>query len=230
MRLRRRLTAPFRAASLPVLAGNGKGLRVKADRAILRVLPHGEQAVEDAFCERARGGVVYDVGANIGWYSLLAAKRGARVFAFEPDTRNAGVLATNAQTNGFAERLDAVPAAASDRDGWCSFEDRGSLQSRVADNGSANSGHQVPCVQLDTWASLTGSAPTLVKIDVEGHEVSVLRGMRRILADAQPALIIETHRTKDAVTAELASLGYQTRPLTARHLLATPDGGQPAVS
>jgi hypothetical protein len=76
--------------------------------------------------------------------------------------------------------------------------------------------------------------PALVKIDVEGHEAAVLRGMAGTLRDCAPAVICELHGTASTVLEELEAAGYEARLLDARgpvlraprgaHLLAAPSG------
>ena len=58
-----------------------------------------------------------DVGANIGIYTLLAAKRGARVFAIEADPRNVEKLRHHVHLNGFDDRVTILPIAVGDKEG-----------------------------------------------------------------------------------------------------------------
>jgi FkbM family methyltransferase len=112
------------------------------------------------------GDVVYDVGANIGWYSLLAARGvGAtgEVVAFEPSIVNAACVQENAATNGMGN-VTVIPAAVTDRDGWAVFLDRGSLEGRLEKNDTQaqaerrakrDQSHKgasvVPVLTLDSW-------------------------------------------------------------------------------
>jgi FkbM family methyltransferase len=229
-RLAHGLAAPARARTLPVLKGPGRGLRVRSGRANLRVLGKGEPQVEQAFLGLlAPGKVVYDIGANIGWYSLLAARQGCRVFAFDPDIANAAVAGHNASANGLAVTVTA--AAVTDEDGWLAFLLRGSLMSRLEKddtarqaerraqrNAGSNGRMHVPAVRLDSWITQTGNPPPdVVKIDVEGAEVGVLRGMRQTLQACRPTLIIELHGTNVEVAEELDDAGY-------RHTAVETDG------
>lgn len=250
--LQHRLTRPARRTALPVLRGPGRGLRVKAGESILRVSGRGEAAVEEALLGLLRpGDVVYDVGANVGWYSLLAARAvgpAGSVVAFEPSLENALLAQQNAAVNGF-ENVTVVPAALTDHDGWMTFLTRGSLEGRLdlqegpgADRGDERHGSGqellVPVASLDSWLSLVDRpAPTLVKIDVEGAEVGVLRGMRRTLAEARPTIIVELHGTREAVLDELDAAGYEHAPIERdvpsreapwwAHILARPRASEP---
>jgi FkbM family methyltransferase len=246
-----RLTQPVRRAAVPVLRGNGRGLRVRfGESALTRAFAPVEQSVENAIIERLHvGDVFYDIGANIGWYSLLAARivgpRG-RVIAFEPSIDNAALVQHNAAVNHFAN-VTTVCAALTDEDRWMTFLDTGNLQGRLDKDDSHAHGERhakaerkpvkrripVPVAKLDSWLAQTGQpAPTLVKIDVEGAEAGVLRGMQRTLAHARPTLVIELHGTREQVADELDAAGYQHAPIQANvptreapplgHLLARP--------
>jgi len=229
----RRLTGPVRRAGLPVMGGNGRGLRVHVGpSSLMRIVSTVEADVEEAFlAEIEPGDVVYDVGANIGWFSLLAARKvgpqGA-VFAFEPSLGNAFYLRMNVATNGFAN-VFTVPGAAGTGDGWARFSEESSLEGRLSADGES----LVPLVSLDGWpAAVESGPPALLKIDVEGAEVDVLRGMENLLRTAKPVLIIELHGTAAEVTAVLEEFGYGYRPIgvatvaDATHIIARP--GEPA--
>jgi FkbM family methyltransferase len=234
MRLRNaqhRLTRSARRAAVPVLRGNGRGLRVRfGDSALARVVSNVEPDVEDVFLSHLHAGdVVYDLGANIGWYSLLAAKAvgpSGRVLAFEPSLLNAALVQQNAAGNHF-QNVSVVAAAATDQDGWMTFLDKGNLQSRLdkddsdaqAERRSRREQHikgrtLVPVTTLDSWMAQTGQPPpSLVKMDVQGAELGVLRGMTQILADSKPTLIIELHGTRTEVADFLDGVGYQHAPI-----------------
>jgi FkbM family methyltransferase len=226
-RLADRLTGSARRATLPILKGNGRGLRVGfGESSLSRVVHAVESQVEDKMLELLDpGDVVYDLGANIGWYSLLAARRvgpSGQVVAFEPAIENAAQLRRNAASNGFAN-IAVVPAAVSDRDGWAMFLDRGSLEGRLdKDDDDAQAKDRanriresrgripVPMVTLDAWiGEAEQAAPSLIKIDIEGAEIGALRGMQATLRTAMPTLIIELHRTRDAVLDLLDSFDYE---------------------
>jgi FkbM family methyltransferase len=247
--LTHRITGPARRAALPVLAGHGRGLRVRVGDSTMRVLPRGEKAVEDTYCELLGAGeVVYDIGANIGWYSLLAARgvgADGAVVAFEPSVLNAACVQENAARNRLGN-VTVIPAAVTDRDGWAVFLDRGSLEGRLekADSqaqaerrAKRDQSHKgasvVPVLTLDSWISETSTKPpSIVKIDVEGAEMGVLRGMTGTLRSAKPVLIVELHGTRDEVADFLDEVGYEHAPIEVdvptrqapwwAHLLARP--------
>lgn len=210
----RRLSAPARAVALPVLVGKGRGLRLRTGPStLMRVVSTVEGDVEATLLDLlGDGDTVYDIGANVGWFSLLAARtvgsRG-RVVAFEPSLANASLLERNATVNGF-DNISVIPAAVGDRDGWASFSNASSLKGKLQDAGEA----QVPILSLDAWLTETGEKPPeVLKVDVEGAEAAVLRGMRQTLHTHKPALIIELHDTNTEVADLLDEAGYRHQPI-----------------
>jgi FkbM family methyltransferase len=227
---------------MPILRGNGRGLRVRFGPSTLsRVIKPSEGLIEDTILGLLEPGkVFYDVGANIGWYSLLAARAGARVIAFEPGEENIRLLRQNAISNDLDVTI--VECAVSDQDGYATFLEKGSLMGRLdKDDDPAQAerrqrhGHhvsatrEVPVVSLDAW---DGPAPSVVKLDVEGGEIGALRGMTRLLTAVRPTLIVELHGTREAVLDALDEHGYAHRPIEMdvpsrecpwwAHILATP--------
>jgi FkbM family methyltransferase len=190
-----------------------------------------------------RGDVFYDVGANVGFLSLLAAKSvgpGGHVYCFEPQPSVLPLLTRNLEQNGYSN-YDVIEAAVSDRPGRAKLElnVRGrSGEARLTsaraghDTASLHTGHAVD-VRVVTLDELDLPAARLVKIDVEGAESQVLRGMARVMREHQPTLIIEIHDEQgSSVEAILSEAGYRAEVLNddgMRHLMAYPIAG-PAIS
>ncbi|HEY0350590.1 MAG TPA: FkbM family methyltransferase [Gemmatimonadales bacterium] len=139
------------------------------------------------------GMTVFDIGANIGYYTALAAAavgEHGRVYAFEPDPRNLEVLRRNsAQARGAP--IIVVPAAVGERDGTSSLflnpadSSINSLARANADVlGSGNSAHDVtvPAVTLDAVARQEAIQPDVIKIDVQGAEMLVFAGAQQVLS------------------------------------------------
>lgn len=156
--------------------------------------------------------VFLDIGANIGLYSLIAATRrlAGEVIAFEPDARSLGALQANLLINGIADIVEVKAIALSDHDGMVRFTpDPGtsSCRSRVSADGTVS----VPCARLDTLLSLEGKR-LFFKIDIEGHELSALDGMRHVLERNRCFLQIESFAANaPAVDQLMRKLGYQRR-------------------
>jgi FkbM family methyltransferase len=225
------LTQPVRRSAVPVLSGRGRGLRVRFGESLLtRALKTVEGRVEEAILGNlGRGQVFHDIGANIGWYSLLAARAvgpEGRVLAFEPSLSNASLAEHNAAVNHFGN-ITVVCAGLTDEDGWMTFLDKGNLEGRLdKDDFDAQAKRRasrdqrivgrtpVPVARLDSWLEQTGEpAPDLVKIDVEGAEVGVLRGMAATLERRRPTVVIELHGTNAGVADFLDSVGYEHRAI-----------------
>jgi FkbM family methyltransferase len=136
----------------------------------------------ELFRDRIEAGMtVVDVGANIGFYTVIAAKlvgEQGRAYAFEPDPRSCADLNRNLKENNVHAVL--FPKAASDRSGEQAFY----LRRPASHSGLHDSGEEylkettVQCVRLD---DVIGESIDVLKIDVEGGELSVLRGSRDLL-------------------------------------------------
>ena len=117
-----------------MLSGSGRGLRVRfGESTLIRAFKTVEGRVETAILGELGQGQVYDIGANIGWYSLFAARvvgPGGRVLAFEPSLSNASLAEHNASVNGLSN-VTVVCAGLTDEDGWLTFLDKGNLQGRL---------------------------------------------------------------------------------------------------
>ena len=133
-----------------------------------------------------------DVGANVGIFSTLVGTRipGVRITAVEPFPPVREDLVANLALNDLT--ITVVDAAVSDVAGEATFEvlDRDVLN-RLAPEGGGGTGITVPVTTLDELVG--GDPPALVKIDVEGSELLVMQGARRLLSDpvAAPVLVFE---------------------------------------
>jgi FkbM family methyltransferase len=141
------------------------------------------------------GGVFVDVGASVGFFSLLGARLvgpTGRVVAFEPQPAAVASIGRNVEVNGFAN-VDVVQAAVGRAEEELFLRGVGTATaylSEAVDSG----GMRVQVTSLDTYFEhQEGCQPNLVKIDVEGHEHDVLLGMRSHLAGARPVVVIECH-------------------------------------
>ena len=143
--------------------------------------------------ELARAGyTVVDVGANIGYYTLLFESvigPSGRIIAFEPEPDNLVELRANVNRNGL-NNVTIHPYAVGSCGGTVSFA-RG-INGGVRENEESVAGDavQVPMVTLDD--ALTGPVD-LIKVDVEGYEEEVLLGAVKTLQACRPALFVEIH-------------------------------------
>ena len=168
------------------------------------------------------GRLAYDVGANIGYNTLLLARvvgEGAGVVAFEALPANVERLRQNLALNREGTRVQVVAAAVTDRSGEVQFlvgpsDDMG----KVAGSAGRQAGYaqemRVSAISLDDFVYGQGNPPPqVVKMDIEGGEVLALPGMRRILREAHPTLLLELHGPESTRVAwnELTAAGYQLR-------------------
>lgn len=150
------------------------------------------------------GWVCYDVGASIGYLTLLMARKASHVFSFEPAPHAAGVLKQQVELNGFQDRVTHVPNAVSDTPKTVHF----SLTDNAYGSRIGETGLEVKAITLDDFAAQHG-VPNLIKMDVEGEELRALEGARRILRE-RPWLCIEIHSADLAIQVSklLAEYGY----------------------
>lgn len=145
------------------------------------------------------GDVVIDIGANIGHYTLIAARLvgdDGKIFAFEPDAHNFELLQKNIELNGFTN-VTAINKAVSSSAGTVTFYlDRYNLggHSISADNIYNSAGAvEVETVALDEFlqGAETGGRVNLIKSDTQGAEGFILEGARRTLEEHRPAMLME---------------------------------------
>ena len=166
-------------------------------------------------------GMILDIGANTGLYALLAkaANPDATVKAFEPVKRIANKLTRNIVGNGYD--IEVIEKAVSDRNGVATFHDSADPDSST--NGYSASlensfgfndrSYQVDVVTLDSM--LADAKVSLIKLDVELHEVSALRGMMAIIDRDRSSILIEVinEEIAEEVTRMLKPFGYEFYPI-----------------
>ena len=175
----------------------------------------------------ARGEVLYDIGANVGAFSLIAAlDRGASVVAFEPGYANFARLCENIQLNGCADAIVPVPLPLAGESGLTTFFYRSLEPGQSRHELGAGPGTRAPsapyaqpvCVTtLDrAVADFKLPAPHHLKIDVDGGELRVLKGAAAVLRGPQlRTILIEGDAGNwDALASELTAAGFV---LDARH-------------
>ncbi len=173
------------------------------------------------------GDTFIDVGANIGFFSLLlsAQKPSLRVIAFEPNPRNHALLTKNASSNGF-RHLVCEPLALSDADGTAPFYLADSDMSASLRPDFAF--HEAPpiavkTVTLDSYLKSRALSGRLVlKVDVEGAEDAFFKGARETIAALKPDIITEVAiKSSPAYVSFLREHGYQFYSITDEGLRAT---------
>ncbi|MCW3041134.1 MAG: FkbM family methyltransferase [Solirubrobacterales bacterium] len=205
-----KLTPLMRRGGVCVLAGAAQGLwfparAVEPGHAHAQLILSGELEVPVQEALRRTvppGGTVYDVGANIGFFALLAARfagDGGRVLAFEPVPAVADLVREAAQRSGLAGRVEVRTEAVARTKGaeelyvvadasWSHLASRGNP-------GGAVETITVPVTTLDDVLAGGAPPPDVVKLDVEGSEGDVLRGAHDTLRRHRPVVVLELHDT-----------------------------------
>lgn len=201
--------------------GPARGLRWKHHRRYQPWMAVGLYEPETArllFQSLKTGDIFYDVGANAGYYTLVAAKAvgsTGKVVAFEPVPANAAHIQEQIALNHFENACRVEQLAISDAKGSARLLVPGrNANSHLADieaphiADSKNGRHiEVDCVTMDDYVSSRNEKPSVIKLDVEGAEVKVLLGASRLLSG--------THKPVLFVTAHSASLHSQVREILA---------------
>jgi FkbM family methyltransferase len=190
-----------------------------------------ESSVQEVLARKLRPGMVfYDLGANIGLFTLLGARLvgpSGKVFSFEPDAEVANRLRRNVERNGFSN-VTVVEAGV-----WSSSRE---MMFVVADSASPDHGtgtfmegtaagargSTVRCVALDDFVR-DAPPPDAIKCDVEGAEVEALRGAEKLLEGCRPWILCEMHSEENARAWRelLSGLGYNFEAVDTLHILAT---------
>jgi FkbM family methyltransferase len=197
-----------RGTVMPVVRGPLRGLRW-----VVGTAPHGAwlgrletDALADFAAHIDGNAVVWDVGANVGLYTLAAARRARQVVAFEPAAENVAALTRHLSINRL-KNVEIVAAAVSNVEGTARLAAGASpSEFRLADEGEP-----VPCVTLDAWRQSSGApAPDVIKIDVEGAESAVLDGAAETIRAALPRIYLAVHDRQHApCEVRLRGWGYE---------------------
>jgi FkbM family methyltransferase len=216
-----------------VQSGPAKGLQLELNPRTGQSHAKGdnELVVQEFLASHLKAGdVFYDLGANIGLFTLLAARcvgPTGKVFSFEPDAENSARLRRNVAYNNFPNvaviesgvwssttelPFTTSPASSPDR-GFGTF---------VGSNASGSDSF-IPCVSIDDFARLH-PAPTAIKCDVESAEIEVLKGALATFASHRPWILVEMHSPDNDREARtiLSQLDYRFESVDETHLFAAP--------
>ena len=142
------------------------------------------------------GDVIYDIGANVGFYTLLSsicAGPTGKVYSFEPLPQNIAELRKHITMNRLSN-CELIEAAVSHSDGTARFD---SSRPRSMGQVSARGNKFVRTVRIDSLVDGKRILPpNVLKIDVEGEEFNVLRGAQGTLGEYSPVIFLETHGTE----------------------------------
>jgi FkbM family methyltransferase len=217
---------PLRGLELYLPTGNGRSW---ADRITSGTY---EPRFVAALADYARpDAVLYDVGAHVGFYTCgWLSMGGGRVEAFEPLPASSQIVSEALSRNGLKPRGAVHNVALSDYNGAGKLiADQSELgvasmafldRKRDRSGGNGDGRHSAP-VEVVVWrlqdfvAKAGLPPPTLIKLDVEGAEDSVLAGAADLIAEAKPAILAEIHNINSGmrVAGMLARFGYELQIL-----------------
>jgi FkbM family methyltransferase len=178
------------------------------------------------------GAIVVELGANIGYYTLkecLLVKPYGKVIAIEPDPRSRFLLEQNIAINGHSNNVIVIPVAIA------SHRNKGKLMLRsaynitsiksnvLANNLSKADEIEIELVPLDEII-LHEKRIDMIRMDIEGYEYEVIKGMMKSLIKFKPLLIFELHPITDKTLMlsffqELSAIGYEIEWAIPRHLV-----------
>jgi len=143
------------------------------------------------------GSVVYDIGAHVGFYTLLASvlvgPRG-KVIAFEPLPKNIQYLKEHLKINQ-CNNVEVIEAAVSSKSGKSFFIQGGNTFTGYLSKDTE--GIEIEIISLDDLINKNNlPIPHIIKIDVEGAELEVLKGAKDLIATKKPTIFLSVH-TKD---------------------------------
>ena len=163
-----------------------------------------EMPVQEVFSQYLKPkDIFYDLGANVGFFRILAAKivgSMGKVYAFEPEAVNAATLQRNAELNGFAQ-VTVIEKAVSQTTGveklWLTEYCGGHSIAPVGTKFDPKKCTTVNTISIDDLLQQNEiEPPTFVKIDVEGAEINVLHGMSQTIQEWQPIVIYKVDDEK----------------------------------
>ncbi len=138
------------------------------------------------------GMVVYDIGANAGFYTLLSAvltDSTGKVFAFEPVPQNIFYIIKHLEINKITNSV-VVEKAVSDKTSKLKFDlSSNPSMGHFSENGKI----EVEAISLDEFTKQGNPLPDLIKMDIEGAEFAALKGAKEILNTKKPVIFLATH-------------------------------------
>lgn len=140
------------------------------------------------------GDIVIDIGANIGYYTLLFARlvgNTGKVYSFEPDPRNCLLLEKNIQINDY-NNIVLEKKAISDKTEksilYVTDDNAGSTMHKG--NSTTKNEIDIDAITLDDYFKANSIAPDFIKIDIEGYELNALKGMKMVLQSSNKIKIM----------------------------------------
>ncbi len=188
--------------------------------------PHGDDPGLAALDALAQDAVVVDAGAHVGEHAIpLVVGTDRRVLALEPNAESADRLARNAARNGCSDQIDLRRAGVGDERTTLpfyrsTFSKCSAFDAERASRWGARIAHveTVPVYRIDDLVGPDATPgetepappPDAIKIDIEGHELAVLRGAERTLREHRPLLVVEVHEQPSVIDGHGSSIETDT--------------------
>lgn len=182
--------------------GLGRHLYIRGEHEPLAAEAMRRELIE--ICDKNSSSIVFDIGANIGYYALQEASiTEGQVFAIEPDDENRKLLSQNIAQNGFTDQIKIVPVAIGEKNGTAQFlKSKKSNWNRI----NADRDHRFEDItdtstvdvrtidSLLTEHTISPEEVGAIRMDLEGHESAVFRGMETILeSETSLVMFVEFH-------------------------------------
>jgi FkbM family methyltransferase len=161
-----------------------------------------------------QGQTFFDIGANAGYYTILGSRLvgvSGRVVAFEPSIRNLHYLYRHVEVNRTGN-VDVFSGGCAEKMSLELFSQGDNCATgRLRKDDDENAGAPVPVISIDLFVQRTGIVPDVIKIDVEGAELSVLKGAQAVLRSSKPLVFLSIHSDKlrEECLELLSGLGYR---------------------
>lgn len=216
--------------AFPIISGRLKGKKWIIGAGIAQVAGIYKEAKMDKFDELiTKSSIVYDIGAQYGWYTLLASELvgpNGKVIAFEPIPRMAQYLKKHVDMN-HCNNVQLIEAAVSDKDGSDTFfTAKDGKLGAVSQPGLGHTERStVKTIKLDSLVNNRAAPPPdYMKINIEGGELRALNGAESILVDFAPTIFLATHSYDLCVACSdlLISKGYELNRIAESQFRGTP--------
>jgi FkbM family methyltransferase len=153
---------------------------------------------------------ILDIGGNIGWNALMFSDYGP-VHSFEPLFHP--VISKNVEINALKHRVTVHPYGLSEKEAslklfHCAKTDQGVNYGGFSMHPESVHSTEFSLVEVKPLDAVYSGVPSVVKIDVEGHEMDVLRGAEKMIRTARPSLFVEIWDPQSPVFEYLKKIGY----------------------
>lgn len=171
------------------------------------IIPGGNPLNWSKYYELTKDDIVLEIGAYTGYYAMRTSQKVKHVICIEAMVRNADIIRKNIVTNGI-KNIIVIDRAAWSSKGVLSLYDNYNQQVSVSKKIAHNTQRRV-YVKSDLVDNMvTGGSPTFVRIQVNGAELEVLKGMDRILKSKPKILVAVLYKNKEEIRALLGRYGY----------------------